>query len=780
MVKMDNDVVELDRYLHSLSLKDRKEFMAMLIREGMRGDWVAVVELYGRYPVAHVTKISKSGYTALHVAVSDGKEDVVKKLVELIKLVDERIPPQQIKMEDDDDDDEDKRILPLRMKNEHGSTPLHIAASMGSVTMCRSIIEGSYDGDKLVEIENNDGETPLFLTAFHGKKQAFLYLDHVINRRYRSTEEGTEAAMRCCRRNNGDTVLHCAVSAEYMDMAFQISKQYKNMTCSVNEHGVTPLHLLAEKPSAFKSGANFGKFKSILYDGIKVKRPKVETYRKAQQKDTDDHHTYYTQNYTTMVNCFNILWKFAWTAIRCTRSAKEADPEEPIKNDEGDQIESDNNKTEMSADPQVEDDQDHMNKDKDKPSDGNEDHGRNQCIDVPKKIMTNLIMHFTQLLGFSFGLRDMIKLKEKHICSHQVLNELLQYDSYANEDPGESPHAENEIYNLPENHEPVLPKRQEKKDTAVLIASRNGITEMVGEIIKRFPLAIYDKTKDKKNIVLVALENRKADVYKLLLRTHPQNQSLFWKLDENLNSALHVAAKWNQKRPNPWRIPGDALQLLWEIKWFKFVEDSMPQEFDVRFNKDNQTAGELFTEEHKILVEKGGEWMRKTAEACSVVSTLIATVAFASSTTLPGGNNSFGQPVLEKAPAFKVFAVASLVALSFSITSLVMFLAILTSRLSERDFGRSLPWKLLVGLTSLFVSITAMLVSFCAGHFFVLRNSVKVAAFPIYAVTCIPVTFFAAAQLPLYVDLVRATFSNPFGNAKHILDSSLNKDRSKR
>ncbi|KAK9945235.1 hypothetical protein M0R45_010760 [Rubus argutus] len=74
------------------------------------------------------------------------------------------------------------------------------------------------------------------------------------------------------------------------------------------------------------------------------------------------------------------------------------------------------------------------------------------------------------------------------------------------------------------------------------------------------------------------------------------------------------------------------------------------------------------------------------------------------------------------------------------------------------DFGKSLPRKLLVGLTSLFLSIAAMLASFCAGHFFVLKDTLKNAALPVYAITCLPVTFFAVAQFPLYIDLVWASF----------------------
>ena len=140
-----------------------------------------------------------------------------------------------------------------------------------------------------------------------------------------------------------------------------------------------------------------------------------------------------------------------------------------------------------------------------------------------------------------------------------------------------------------------------------------------------------------------------------------------------------------------------------------------------------------------------------------MVAALITTVAYATSTTVPGGvNEKNGTPKFENQPAFGLFAISSLVALCVSVTALVMFLAILTSRYQEKDFYKDLPRKLLIGLSSLFISIASMLVSFCAGHFFVLKDKLKYGVFPIYAVTCLPITFFAMAQFPLYFDLTRA------------------------
>lgn len=192
----------------------------------------------------------------------------------------------------------------------------------------------------------------------------------------------------------------------------------------------------------------------------------------------------------------------------------------------------------------------------------------------------------------------------------------------------------------------------------------------------------------------------------------------------------------------------------------QYVKNFMMPKYYPSHNIFDETADEIFKDHHKELMEKGKEWLKSTSNSCSLVATIIATVAFATAITVPGGaKNDSGKPYLEDRPPFRIFAISSLVALCFSVTSTITFLAILTSRNQETDFGRNLPRKLLLGLTTLFISIVAMLVNFCSSHFFVLQDQLKRAALPVYAVTCLPATYFAAAQLPLYIDLLWATCS---------------------
>lgn len=189
----------------------------------------------------------------------------------------------------------------------------------------------------------------------------------------------------------------------------------------------------------------------------------------------------------------------------------------------------------------------------------------------------------------------------------------------------------------------------------------------------------------------------------------------------------------------------------------QYIKELVPEHFTIRTNKKEKTAGEIFRESHKGLVKEASGWLKDTSESCSVVAALLAGVSFATSTTVPGGvNTDTGKPALEGQVPFESFAMCSLIGLCFSVTALIMFLSILTSRKEIRDFRTNLPLKLLMGLSSLFISIAALFATFCSAHFFVIDDKFKQVLILIYTVTCLPVTFYAVAQFPLYIDLMRA------------------------
>ena len=196
------------------------------------------------------------------------------------------------------------------------------------------------------------------------------------------------------------------------------------------------------------------------------------------------------------------------------------------------------------------------------------------------------------------------------------------------------------------------------------------------------------------------------------------------------------------------------------------VESIMNPVLKENLNANTQTARELFTSDHKDLVVKGEQWMKEAATSCTVVGALIITIMFTVAFTVPGGNvQETGYPVLKDEKSFTVFIVADALSLFSSSTSVLMFLGILTSRYAEEDFHKSLPTKLIIGLSTLFFSIATMMVTFCAALMIIVDGKLQI-IIPIVLVACIPVTFFMMLQFPLLVEIFVSTYGPGIFNKK--------------
>ena len=156
-----------------------------LLNYALQGKWDEAMKVYQQHPWLHQVKITPGGDTALHIAVWDCKESwVVAKMVKLV-----RDHPQQYEGV-------------LKSKDEQGNTPLHLAATIGNVSMCKCITREPND---LVSIGNKDGENPIFLAARHGKIEAFLCL------LCKASESDPDSYIY--RRNKkGEIILHCAIA----------------------------------------------------------------------------------------------------------------------------------------------------------------------------------------------------------------------------------------------------------------------------------------------------------------------------------------------------------------------------------------------------------------------------------------------------------------------------------------------------------------------------------------------------------------------------------------
>ncbi|XP_059665345.1 uncharacterized protein LOC132311460 isoform X1 [Cornus florida] len=765
------------RTLPSREDEERITLKKRLFKSAMEGDWKEVVNLYQKHPEVHKAKFRRSGDTALHVAISSGQEDVVLQLVNLVRSNEA-----------------------LKVKNERGNTPLHFAASLGLVRACNSI--ASKDS-KLIGVRNYDSETPFFLAALNGKLDVFLRLHYMFD----STEQG----YLYCRRSDGETVLHSAINGDYFDLAFQIIHRYEKLVHYVNELGFSPLHLLASKPTAFRSGSHLGWFNRIIYNCIFVDELTVETIYDQPPDDSlnpseDDRKNpshlekSYPENYHTCINFFGLVGlvsKIVFSGGKGWHQKRK------------------NKGNDEEADAKEED---NLRQQRHQPFPIN----YATCFDTIKLISK------ATLYILEKGSREIKKIKEQkeqHTWSVQIMNELLrhadEYDDEYDDDFGsrldpeffeteETPYSfgeyEGNIFRMPDT-EQITPidnsfstanqiqgrksneksgeglntdelmkvdcsssfptagekmnsdmkgiREIDKRETPLLVAAKKGITEMVEAILKHSPVAIQDMNRENKNVVLLAVENRQLDVYMLLLKRNSMRDSVFLKVDDEGNGALHLAAKLGEQ--SRWLVAGAALQLQWESKWYQLVKESMPF---VRYNRRGETPEEIFIKSHLPLIQDGVSWLYHASDSCSVAAALVTTVAFASSATLPGGVNDSGSPTLEKQPAFLAFSIATLFALCLSTISLVAFLSILTSRHKVKDFTGSLPRKFLIALTTLLGAIFAMLVSFSSSHFLIVKDRLQIsAAYPLYTMLCLGASLFVVFQFPIYFDFLAYTFS---------------------
>lgn len=161
-----------------------------------RGEWQKVFETYVQERALRTAKITGTGDTVLHMAVANGEDKVVANMVNLLVLEENKLG----------DCEENLNIkIFLGAENDRKNTPLHLAAAMGNVEICRKI--GGID-PSLISRRNIDGETPLFLAALNGRKEAFLWLHYLyLGSRGVSTTDYTH-----CTRDNEDTILHCAIA----------------------------------------------------------------------------------------------------------------------------------------------------------------------------------------------------------------------------------------------------------------------------------------------------------------------------------------------------------------------------------------------------------------------------------------------------------------------------------------------------------------------------------------------------------------------------------------
>ncbi|KAF5444710.1 hypothetical protein F2P56_033819 [Juglans regia] len=229
------------------------------------------------------------------------------------------------------------------------------------------------------------------------------------------------------------------------------------------------------------------------------------------------------------------------------------------------------------------------------------------------------------------------------------------------------------------------------------------------------------------------------------------------------NNMLHLAGELpSSDRLNI--VSGAALQMKRELLWFQEIENIVPKSYVNEPNEKGETPRDIFVKTHEELQKNGEKWMKDTANSCMLVAALIATVVFPAAFALPGGNNQeTGIPIFLEDSYFVVFFISDAIAMSFSSTSILVFLSILTSRYTERDFLNSLPRRLALGLATLLISIVGMLIAFTSACFLVFKHKSSVPIRIIVVAPIVPISFFVILHYGLWLDIFHSAFySNRF------------------
>ncbi|KAF3950635.1 hypothetical protein CMV_023638 [Castanea mollissima] len=246
--------------------------------------------------------------------------------------------------------------------------------------------------------------------------------------------------------------------------------------------------------------------------------------------------------------------------------------------------------------------------------------------------------------------------------------------------------------------------------TPLFLATKSGCIEIVREILEIYPQAVEHIDNEGRTILHVAIKYRQLEVFKLVLTMEVAMRWLVRRLDNDGNSILHMVGI---KRDDyvPEKLRGPALELQEELLWFERVKSVTKAHFVDHRNKKKLTAEGLFAKNNTELRNAARDWLKHTAEGCSIVAVLIATVAFAAAYTIPG------------AP-FRL-----------------------------EDFKHSLPNKLMLGFTFLFLSVSMMMVSFSATIILMIRSKERWTKILLYSLSFLPVGIFALAYFPLYLSL---------------------------
>uniref|UniRef100_A0A3N7FRM6 PGG domain-containing protein n=1 Tax=Populus trichocarpa TaxID=3694 RepID=A0A3N7FRM6_POPTR len=716
----------------------------------MNGDWKSMIGYYQEHFEFLYSPVTLSLDTGFHLAVHSNAERPLKDLLEIMGVVE----------------------FLTETRNKFGNTVLHEATIYGNYEAVVLLVERCPD---LISILNDFGETPLFTAAAFGEAKIVEYLietrpekcvdcnGRILSIHRQRSKDGRSILRQ--RSKDGLSILGAAIIGQHFETALLLLELDESLHDLEDKMGRTALQLLAEMPTGFESGYPMGICERLIYCLPVIRHHKVKSQVESWCRAMKD-----LESGTLGSNLLNFFKdpkesKMISNLLRCRFLPQGYWPArlERFWNQKRTNvfalglvkilIQKDTSWKSVSITVEGEE-----AKQTGPPSStvmqGDRNKGKEEENEFPYLGQTSEITSKAKEIEEVHHPTAQPSVTNSSLTSNEQISLFLATGNGIEEIVRgiikQHPHAIKQlnVTNSPLTREEQIP---------LFLATRNGIEEIVWEIMKLYPHAV-EKLNDKGQSILdVAVIHRQEKIFNLVKHQKIPLARLRRVIDNKGNTLLHHVADMEHYRGGT--KPGPALKLQEELQWFEQVREVIPSHYVTLRNDEGKTAEELFKESHKDQLENAQKWIKETTQSCSTVAALVATVVFAAAYTVPGGSDEDGTPNFINSPYFLVFTVSDVLSLASSLTSLVVFLSLLTSPFELQEFHISLPRKLLVGFTFLFFAVITTMLSFGATILILIQSEKKLTTLLLSIAAFLPVLVFAIMQFRLYVSFMGSTYN---------------------
>ena len=244
------------------------------------------------------------------------------------------------------------------------------------------------------------------------------------------------------------------------------------------------------------------------------------------------------------------------------------------------------------------------------------------------------------------------------------------------------------------NRKPDLGYKSNRHQQSPLhVAAQYGSTEAMAELLKQCPDAVEMADSDGRNAFHVAITSGKVDALRCLLK-HVRPEEIVNRVDYKGNTPLHLAAKMSRiqsallllkdRRVSPCVLNKDGQSARSLIEKRAHTEEMDTYEMYLWKKLKKQEASRCKNEQlppvpsyESLRSRRAGhdEYYELSVGTYTLVATLIATVSFAATFTMPGGySQTEGTAIHGHTAAFKIFVISNTVAMCSSIVVVFCFI----------------------------------------------------------------------------------------------------------